>query len=123
MTKWFVALAMTMALAGAKDVTGTWNISLQGPDHVIPVGMELKQDGKTLTGKILLPTQQGGDRIEVPLTGDIVDGAFKASGTAPQGALTLEATLDEDGVLNGTISMGDHARNMKWTAERLKAKK
>ena len=34
MTKLFVALAMAATLAGAKDATGTWNISLQGPDQL-----------------------------------------------------------------------------------------
>jgi hypothetical protein len=126
MTKLCVALAMTLALAaGAKDVTGTWNIALQGPDHVIPVGMELKQDGKTVTGTILLPTSRT-DRTEVALTGQLVDGALKLTGAADAkahvGELTIEATLDEDGTLAGTISMGEHG-TMKWIAERLKAKK
>ncbi len=126
MTKLFVALAMTAALAGGKDVTGVWNMSLQF-DHVVPVGMELAQDGSKVTGKILLPTQKG-DRYEVALSGSFVDGTLKLSGVSEEksnsGELRLEATLDEDGMLSGTISMaaGGHG-GMKWTAERLKVKK
>ena len=126
MTKVFGALAMTMALAaGAKDVTGVWNMSLQF-DHVVPVGMELTQDGGKVTGKILLPTQKG-DRREVGVAGDLVDGKLTLAGVAEEKSnssdLRMEATLDEDGTLSGTISMTDHAHPMKWTAERLKAKK
>ena len=126
MTKLFVALATTMALAaGPKDVTGVWNMSLQF-DHVVPVGMELMQDGGKVTGKILLPTQKG-DRREVGVAGDLVDGKLTLAGVAEEKSnssdLRMEATLDEDGTLSGTISMTDHAHPMKWTAERLKAKK
>lgn len=126
MTKLLVALAMAMTvLAGGKDVTGVWNMSLQF-DHVVPVGMELTQDGGKVTGKILLPTQKG-DRREVGVTGDLVDGKLTLAGIAEENAnsgdLRMEATLDEDGTLSGTISMTDHAHPMKWTAERLKAKK
>ena len=125
MTKLIAAMAIVAALAAPKDVTGTWNLGVQG-DHVIPVGMELKQDGTKVTGLILLPTQKG-DRREISLAGEFVDGALKLTGVAEKdsnaGDLRLEATMDEDGVLSGTISMSDHARGMKWTAERLKAKK
>jgi len=126
MTKLCAALAMAAALAaGAKDVTGVWNISLQF-DHVVPVGMELMQDSAKVTGRILLPTQKG-DRREVRVTGELVEGRLTLSGVAEEnsnsGDLRLEGTLDEDGTLSGTISMTDHAHPMKWTAERLKAKK
>ena len=53
---------------------------------------------------------------------------LKISGVSEEksnaGELRLEATLDEDGMLSGTIAMaaGGHG-GMKWTAERLKAKK
>ena len=65
--------------ADAATVTGAWNMSLQG-DHVIPVGMELTQEGEKVSGKILMPTQHIGERKEIALTGDFVDGALKLAG-------------------------------------------
>ena len=56
MTKIMAALAaMLMLAAEPATVTGTWNMGLQG-DHVVPVALVLKQDGKTVTGTILMPT-------------------------------------------------------------------
>src|SRR5579859_3140196 len=126
MTKLLAAIAMATAMAaGPNDVTGTWNMGLQG-GHVIPVGMELKQDGTRVTGRILMPTQRIGETKEVALTGEFVDGALKLSGVADEksnaGDLKLDAALDEDGTLTGTISVSEHGM-MHWTAERLKAKK
>jgi hypothetical protein len=108
--------------ADAPTVTGAWNMSLQG-DHVIPVGMELTQEGDTVTGKILMPTQHIGERKEISLAGGFVDGALELSGTA-EGAsantakLEITAKLEEDGSLSGTISNGRGTAT--WIAERLK---
>ena len=71
MTKTFigiVALAAALAAAESPNLTGTWNMGLEG-DHVIPVALVLKQDGRNLTGTIALPTQNAGNRVEVKLSG------------------------------------------------------
>jgi hypothetical protein len=112
------------AAAEAPTLTGTWNMGLQG-DHVIPTALVLKQEGKTVTGTIALPTQHVGQRVEVELTGEFADGSLTLSGTV-QGAaepttLALTATLKDDGSLEGRLSMRDH--NLPWTAERLKERK
>ena len=60
------------------NVTGTWNMALQG-GHVVPVALTLEQKGTTVTGAILLPTQRG-DRLEVPLKGELVDLALTRNG-------------------------------------------
>src|SRR4249920_3610111 len=75
-----VALATVAVAAEPATITGTWNMGLEG-DHVIPVALVLKQDGHTLTGTIALPTQNAGSRVEVKLSGEFADGAFKLSGT------------------------------------------
>jgi hypothetical protein len=112
------------AAAEAPTLTGTWNMGVQH-DHVIPTALVLKQEGKTVTGTIALPTQHAGQRVEVELTGEFADGSLTLSGTV-QGAaepttLALTATLKDDGSLEGRLSMGDH--NLPWTAERLKERK
>src|SRR5262245_65691335 len=89
-----VALATNLAVAAdPPNITGTWNMGLEG-DHVIPVALVLKQDGQKLTGTIALPTQNAGDRVEVKLSGEFADGAFKLSGTVERAkeATTIAST-------------------------------
>jgi hypothetical protein len=113
-----------LAVAPATTVTGTWNMGLQG-DHVIPVALVLKQDGKTVTGTIALPTQRTGDRVEVALSGEFVDNALKLSGKVEHAVepttISIAATLNDDGALEGTFG-GPHGK-MPFTAERLKERK
>lgn len=111
--------------ADAPAVTGTWNMSLQG-DHVIPVGMELTQEGDKVTGRILMPTRRAGERRDVSLSGQFVDGVLTLSGTA-EGAsdesanVELTGKMEEDGTLSGKLS--SRHGNMPWTAERLNQRK
>jgi hypothetical protein len=131
MTKSFigiVALAANLAVAAeSPNITGTWNMGLEG-DHVIPVALVLKQDGQKLTGTIALPTQNAGDRVEVRLSGEFADGAFKLSGTV-EGAkelttLAISGKLLDDGSMEGKFEMPGHGHgSMSWTAERLKERK
>jgi hypothetical protein len=122
-----VALATNLALAESPNITGTWNMGLEG-DHVIPVALVLKHEGHTLTGTIALPTQNAGSRVEVKLSGEIADGAFKLSGTV-EGAkepttLAISGKLLDDGSMEGTFEMPGHGHgSMPWTAERLKERK
>jgi len=121
-------LAITFAAADPKTVTGTWNMGLQG-DHVIPTALVLKQDKTKLTGTIALPAQNTGQRIEVELSGEITEGAFKISGAVENATepttIAISGSLKDDGSLEGTLAMKSHGRdhNLPWTAERLKERK
>jgi hypothetical protein len=103
------------ASASAAGVAGSWKVSLHG-QHIIPVGMELKQDGRKVTGTLML---WNGD---VALDGDLVDGTMKVSGRleptdgTPAGDRVVTATLLANGTLEGTFG-GDHGQ-IKLTAER-----
>jgi hypothetical protein len=120
-----VALTLNAAAQDKKsdpsNVSGVWQMNVQG-DHVLQVGMELKQDGKTVTGTILMPTQNIGQRREVSLTGEFADGALELTGTA-EGAsedtakVEIAAKMLTDGTMSGTLSAGKH--NAHWTGERL----
>jgi hypothetical protein len=122
-----VAIALIAGAAAQHDkktdanVAGVWQMNVQG-DHVIQVGMELKQEGDKITGTILMPTQHIGQRREVALTGTFVDGALKISGTV-EGAtedtakVEVNGTLENDGSMKGTLSAGTHSAS--WTGERL----
>jgi hypothetical protein len=99
-------------------------MGLQG-DHVIPVALVLKQDGKIVTGTIAMPTERVGQPVDVSLSGEFADGALALSGTV-EGAkepttLTLSGRLTDDGTLEGTL-VAPH-RTIPWTAERLKERK
>jgi hypothetical protein len=84
-TTMIAVLAVAAGLSAQKkidtSVTGTWNMGLQG-GHVIPVALVLKQDGTTLSGTVVLPTQHTGQTVDVSLTGEIANGAFTVSGTS-----------------------------------------
>ena len=108
----------------AANVTGTWNMGLQG-GHVVPVALTLEQDGKRVKGVILLPSQRAGERVEVPLTGELIDTALSLSGTMENAAepttIEIAGTILDDGSMEGTIT-SPHGK-MPWTAERLKERK
>ena len=131
MTTRFATLITIVALAAGlsaqhddKTVAGAWNMSLQG-DHVIPVGLELKQDGTKVTGTILMPTQNVGQRVEVSLSGEFADGALKVSGAVEHAkeptTIEITAKMADDGTLEGKLSMPQHS--LPFTAERLKQRK
>jgi hypothetical protein len=123
-----IALGASLsALAESPNLTGTWNMGVEG-DHVIPVALVLKQDGKKLTGTIALPTQNAGQRVDVALSGELADRSFTLSGTV-EGAkeptkLDISGKLLDDGSMEGTFVMPGHGHgSMSWTAERLKERK
>jgi hypothetical protein len=118
-----IALGASLsAFAESPNITGTWNMGLQG-DHVIPTAFVLKQEGKVLTGTIAMPTQRNGQRLEIQLSGSITDGAFSLSGTVDGADASIEVAgkLNDDGSLEGTVK--SHHGTMPWTAERLKERK
>jgi hypothetical protein len=153
MTKFFTAAALTAGLitgaagllsaqdtASTSGVTGTWNLSLIG-DHVVPIGLVIEQDGKKVTGTMML---MGND---VPVEGEFVDGTLTLSANAtvlagsthagepahaadPAGGpapsplptrLSLSAKMQDDGTLAGEFATPRGA--MKLTGERFRERK
>lgn len=103
----------------APNVSGVWQMNVQG-DHVLPIGMELKQDGTNVTGTVLVPAHGSGPRKEVSLAGELAGHALTLSGDmddAEGTKLEIAATLEKDGRLSGTLSAGAHS--VRWTGERL----
>jgi hypothetical protein len=123
-----VVALIALVLAGdAPNLTGTWNMGLQG-GHVVPVALVLKQDGRRVTGTITLPTQHVGERTDVELTGEFDAGALKLSGAVDNAAeattIEIEGRLQDDGTLEGTVAMiAKETHRVPWTAERLKERK
>jgi len=120
-------IAIALAADSAPSLTGTWNMGLQG-GHVVPVALVLKQEGKTLTGTISMPTQHVGERKDIELTGEFDGGVLKLSGAVDGAAepttIDVEGRLQDDGSLAGTLSMiAKETRRIECTAERLKERK
>jgi hypothetical protein len=119
----FVALSAGLSAQDRKSnpltVTGVWQMSVPG-DHVIPIGMELKQDGKQVAGIILMPAHNG-QRKEVSLKGQFADGALELSAADSESEdtakLVISAKMQKDGTMSGTLSGGKHS--VPWTGERL----
>jgi len=134
MTKTIASFIAVLALAAglsaqhqkdaAPNLTGTWNMGLQG-QHVIPVALTLDQKGRKVTGVILMPTQRAGETKDVTLTGELVDAALTLSGTVEGAAepttIEITGTLNDDGSMEGRLK-GPHGE-VPWTAERLKERK
>lgn len=109
--------------AATPDVSGTWNMALQG-GHVVPVALTLEQKGTVVTGVILLPTERG-DRVEIQLKGELDGVALTLSGAVDGGAepasIEIAGTLNDDRSMEGTLK-GPHGK-VSWTAERLRERK
>src|SRR5262245_33965772 len=120
-------IGVALAAGAAPDLTGTWNMGLQG-GHVVPVALVLKQEGKTVTGTIAMPTQHVGERKEIELKGEFDGGVLKIAG-AVDGAedtttIEIEGKLLEDSSMEGTVAMiARETHRVPWTAERLKERK
>jgi len=140
------SLAAAQAPASPASMTGTWTVSLIG-DHVVPTALVLEQNGSALKGTFIMMGK------EFPVTGETTGKTFTVSGKGPAlgrgndhsaGAaaappagpqrpgpaaeladLTISGTADGEGGYAGEFisKMGDRRAAMKWTAERLKARK
>ena len=91
------------------NITGTWVLDVMGHQ----VGLGLEQDGKKLTGTLVIMGQN------VLVEGEIADGYFTLA-SAPDEArqVKLSGKLKEDGTLEGDVDAG-HGTH-RWKGEWLK---
>lgn len=118
------ALAAALSIGAAAPaaqpgVAGTWRLSIDFHGEARDAGVEIKVDGRAVTGRLVAGFVGG----EVPIEGEFAGGTltFSASTTGgphPGAQLDFSATLTEGGTLDGSMSapFGD----FKWTAERLR---
>jgi len=120
----FPSARATARTAETPNVTGTWNMGLQG-GHVVPVALTLEQNGTAVSGVILLPTQRSGERLEIQLKGELAGVVLTLSGAVDGGgdhaSIEIAGTVNDDGTMEGTLK-GPHG-TVSWSAERLKARK
>ncbi|HEX2444888.1 MAG TPA: hypothetical protein VHJ77_13150 [Vicinamibacterales bacterium] len=112
------ACALTAGVAAQKaasTVAGKWTLSVNTPHGDTPMGLELRQDGRKISGTLATP------HGEVRLEGELADGKLTLATTdsdSPQ--MTLNGALKDDGTMAGYLS--SERGDMKWTAERRKEK-
>jgi hypothetical protein len=97
-------------------VAGKWALSVQTQNGTTDAGLDLKVDGKKVTGTIA--SSQG----ETTLAGEFADGKLTFSiayqGNNGEVQLTFTGTLKADGTLAGTIA--SPGGELAWTATRPK---
>ncbi len=97
------------------SIAGKWTLMIDPGQGPMQLPMELKLDGKKLTGTIIGPQ---GDPAQ--LEGEFADGKATWVLTVEGGAMqiTFKAALKEDGSLAGTLVFD--AGEFAWTATRVK---
>ena len=113
-----LALSVTLpAWSQTPAVAGKWRMTIEFTDESRPAGLDLKVDGRKITGRFVA-SFAGGD---IPIEGELTNGTLTFSGSTTGGPhpgmqLDFSATLKDD-KLTGAMSapFGD----FRWTAERL----
>ena len=102
--------------ATASPFAGKWNVNVQNPNGAIESTMDLKVDGKKVSGT--LQSQMGETRLE----GEIADAKltfwFSMDANGQTLNITFVGTSQKDGSLAGTLSFGQGEIN--WTATKAK---
>lgn len=100
----------------APSPAGKWDVTAQTQQGTLPSTLDLKLDGKKVTG--LMASQMG----EVPVQGEFADGKLRFSISIQSNSGSVEvvfnAAFKEDGSLAGTFDYGQGP--MTWTATRAK---
>lgn len=108
--------AQQAAAVDKSKVDGKWTLDISTDMGAMQASLDLKSDGKKVTGTITSP--QG----DAPLEGEYEDGklAFGIAIDTPEGAMAIgfAGTMKDDGTLAGTLS-GPFGE-APWTAVRVK---
>ena len=100
----------------ASPFAGKWNVNVQNPNGAVESTMDLKVDGKKVTGT--LQSQMGDAKLE----GEIADGKltfwFSMDANGQTLSITFVGTSQKDGSLAGTLSFGQG--DLNWTATKAK---
>ena len=100
----------------APTPAGKWNVSVQTQQGEMASTLDLKLDGKKVTGT--MASQMG----ESPIAGEFAEGKLKFSISVQTNSGSLEVVFNgafkDDGSLAGTLDYGQGPTN--WTATRVK---
>jgi hypothetical protein len=102
----------------APSVAGKWTISIDPGQGPMSLPLELKLDGKKVTGTVVGPQGE-----PAPLEGEFADGKLAFTVSVPDGSgmqIRFTGAFKEDGSLAGTLAFD--AGEFPWTATRVKDK-
>jgi len=100
----------------APSVVGKWTVSIDPGSGPMSLPLELKLDGKKVTGSIVGPQGESAN-----LEGEYADNKLTFSLSTPDGMqVSFSGAFKEDGSLAGTVEFGQGP--FPWTATRVKDK-
>ena len=103
LTALFALVAATATPHAQNDVSGTWDLTINGPQGSITAGATLKQAGDIITGTLSSP--QGDAEVKGTIKGTAISLAFSVQ--SPQGALDIKITGEVDGkTMKGVLDFG-----------------
>jgi hypothetical protein len=99
------------------SIAGKWTLSLDPGSGPLQLPMELKMDGKKVTGTVIGPQGEA-----VNLSGEYADGKITFAVTPPDGNVySFKGASKEDGSMAGTVA-GPDGSEIAWSATRVKEK-
>lgn len=97
------AFVLGVAPRGQGNVSGAWDLSINGPQGAITAGATLKQDGETVTGTIDSP--QGTAEMKGTIKGKTLALTFSVAG--PDGPLDIKVSGEVEGdAIKGVLDFG-----------------
>jgi hypothetical protein len=112
----FLLCSLTVLAQDAKpNVTGAWQFQVETGNGTGTPTFNFKQEGEKLTG------QYKGAFGEAPLTGTVKDNkiefSLKVEAQGQALTLTYAGTIEKDGTMKGTVSLGEVGSGT-WTGKR-----
>ncbi|MGI9054903.1 MAG: S9 family peptidase, partial [Pyrinomonadaceae bacterium] len=93
---------MDMSVAPSVNISGKWNLSANVGGQIIPISLDVKQEGASVSG--LMSSEHGNGTLEnVKVSGKSVKGVIKAEIQGQPMDLEIEGTIEGD-TMNGTLS-------------------
>jgi len=112
-----LALALVAApVAGQANVTGTWNITIEGPEGPAGATAQLTQDGATFSGTISVDQAEGASIENGMIDGNTMKFQLVVSVQGMDFALDVEGQVDGDSI-EGQMTVPDFG-GFAFTAER-----
>jgi hypothetical protein len=105
------------ARAMTADVAGAWTLEVETDQGVTTPSWVLEQDGTSLTGSYS-SAALGENRIRGSVDGSDVRIAFTATIQGQGFPVVYEGTLDDDGLIRGTIDIAGGMMQGRFTATR-----
>ncbi len=93
---------MDMSVAPTVNISGKWNLSANVGGQMIPISLDIKQEGAGVSGS--MSSEHGSGTLEnVKVSGKSVKGVIKAEIQGQPMDLEIEGTIEGD-TMNGTLS-------------------